>query len=97
MFGDFILDFKDQRITGSQPRKIITSFEELQKTDLERGAFGFFSYDFAWEIEKLPHRTVNDLGLPKVLFVVPEKLEVRNRVKGTEASMDARGQKPETE
>ena len=76
MFGDFILDFKDQRITGSQPAKVITSFKELRETDLTQGAYGFLSYDFAWEIEDLPDVAKDDLGLPKVLFVVPGKVNV---------------------
>ncbi len=76
MFGDFILDFKNQRITGSKPRKIITSFKELQETDLTQGAYGFLSYDFAWEIEDLPSVAKDDLGLPRVLFVIPEKVSV---------------------
>jgi len=76
MFGDFILDFKDQRITGGKPRKIITSFKELQETDLTRPAYGFLSYDFAWEIERLPSVAKDDLGLPKVLFVIPEVTNV---------------------
>jgi len=80
MFGDFILDFKDQRITGSQPAKVITSFKELQETDLTQGAYGFLSYDFAWEIEDLPNLAKDDLGLPKVLFVIPSKCRSEKRV-----------------
>ncbi|MFH1362354.1 MAG: anthranilate synthase component I family protein [bacterium] len=61
---------------GINPVKTITSFEELEKTDLNRGAFGFLSYDFAWEIEKLPNLAKDDLRLPKVYFVIPETLLV---------------------
>jgi len=66
---------------GINPVKTITSFAELEKTDLKHGAFGFLSYDFAWEIEKLPNLAKDDLMLPKVYFVIPETLIVFDHVK----------------
>jgi anthranilate/para-aminobenzoate synthase component I len=67
---------------GINPIQTITSFEELQKTDLKNGAFGFISYDFAWKIEKLPDLAKDDLGIPKVLFVVPETLVIFDHLAG---------------
>lgn len=61
---------------GINPIQTITDFKALSKTDLKNGAFGFFSYDFSWEIEKLPNLAKDDLGIPKVFFVIPETLVV---------------------
>jgi len=66
---------------GLNPIKTITSFAELETTDLKHGAFGFLSYDFAWELEKLPNLAKDDLLLPRVYFVIPETLIVFDHVK----------------
>ena len=81
MFGDFILDFEDNRIVGSKPKKIIssdnTAFADLPKA-LTEPAYGFISYDCCKYIENLPNRTKNDLDTPEFLFIVPEKISIRN-------------------
>lgn len=61
---------------GIDPVQTISSFEELEKAYLKNGAFGFFSYDFAWEIEDLPNLAKDDLGIPKVNFIAPETLAI---------------------
>lgn len=66
---------------GINALKTITDFEALEKTDLKHGAFGFLSYDFAWEIEKLPNLAKDDLKTPKVMFVIPETLIVFDHLK----------------
>ena len=66
---------------GLNPIKTITSFAALETTDLKHGAFGFLSYDFAWELEKLPNLAKDDLLLPRVYFVIPETLIVFDHVK----------------
>jgi aminodeoxychorismate synthase component I len=33
------------------------------------GAVGFFSYDFARRIEKIPHRAADELGIPEAYFI----------------------------
>lgn len=38
--------------------------------DFQGGAIGFISYDYAWCIEKLPHKAVDDVGLPLLYFLV---------------------------
>ncbi len=79
MYGDFILDFEDKRIVGSQPKKIIssanTAFADLAKAITEP-AYGFISYDCCRFIENLPNRAKNDLNLPDFLFIVPEKVTI---------------------
>jgi anthranilate/para-aminobenzoate synthase component I len=87
--GSFLLESPNGRgklerfsFIGINPVQTITSFEDLQKSDLRNGAFGFFSYDFAWEIEKLPDLAKDDLGIPKVLFVVPETLVIYDHLDG---------------
>jgi anthranilate/para-aminobenzoate synthase component I len=79
--GSFLLEspsgsgkLEQYSFIGINPIKTITSFEELEKTNLKNGAFGFLSYDFAWEIEKLPNLAKDDLGIPKVNLVIPETL-----------------------
>lgn len=79
--GSFLLEsptgqgkLEQSSFIGINPTQTITSFEELQKADLKNGAFGFLSYDFAWEIEQLPNLAKDDLGIPRVNFVIPETL-----------------------
>jgi len=81
--GSFLLESPNGRgklerysFIGINPIQTITSFDELQKADLQNGAFGFLSYDFAWEIEKLPTLAKDDLGIPKINFVIPETLVI---------------------
>ena len=66
---------------GLNPVQTITDFATLQKADLKHGAFGFISYDFAWEIEKLPSLAKDDLLIPKIHFVVPETLVIFDHLK----------------
>ncbi|MDD5382721.1 MAG: anthranilate synthase component I family protein [Candidatus Margulisbacteria bacterium] len=66
---------------GIDPVEVITDFAALQKADLKHGAFGFFSYDFGREIEKLPDLAKDDLGLPRLMFVVPKTLVVFDHLK----------------
>jgi anthranilate/para-aminobenzoate synthase component I len=82
-FGSFLLESPSGKgklerysFIGINPIKIINDFKTLTETDLHHGAFGFLSYDFGWEIEKLPNFSQNDLGLPRLLFVIPETLIV---------------------
>ncbi|MFH1826586.1 MAG: anthranilate synthase component I family protein [bacterium] len=79
MFGDFILDFEDKRIKGSNPKKVIssdnTNFCDLDK-DINEPAYGFLSYDCCRFIEKLPSKNKNDLNTPDFLFLVPEKVSI---------------------
>lgn len=79
--GSFLLEsptgygkLEQYSFIGINPTQTITSFKELQKANLKNGAFGFFSYDFAWEIEQLPNLAKDDLGIPRVNFVIPETL-----------------------
>ncbi len=66
---------------GFNPTQTITDFETLKKADLKHGAFGFFSYDFGWEIEDLPNLAKDDLQIPKLLFVVPATLIIFDHLK----------------
>ncbi len=59
---------------GIDPVQTITDFEGLKQADLKNGAFGFLSYDFAWEIEKLPNLAKHDLNVPRLVFVIPKTL-----------------------
>lgn len=38
--------------------------------DFQGGAIGYISYDYAWCIEELPHKAVDDIGLPLFYFFV---------------------------
>jgi anthranilate/para-aminobenzoate synthase component I len=80
-YGSFLLESpkgegKLERFSfiGIDPTQTITNFETLSQIDLKHGAFGFISYDFGREIEALPNRSKDDLGIPRLLFVVPETL-----------------------
>ncbi len=79
-YGSFLLESPPGlgrfSFIGSGPKKIIHSFSELQKANLNHGAFGFLSYDFAREIENIPGLAEDDLKTPRVFFVVPETLIV---------------------
>ncbi len=66
---------------GINPVETITDFETLRKADLKHGAFGFFSYDFGWEIEDLPNLAKDDLKIPKLLFVIPQTLIIFDHLK----------------
>jgi len=66
---------------GIDPLVTITDFETLKKADLHYGAFGFFSYDFARQIEKLPNLAKDDLKTPQLLFVIPKTLVVFDHLK----------------
>lgn len=88
-YGSFLLESpggkgKLQRYSfvGIDPTETITDFETLKKTNLKHGAFGFFSYDFAWEIEKLPNLAKDDLKIPRLMFVIPQTLVVFDHVSG---------------
>ncbi|MFH1347217.1 MAG: chorismate-binding protein, partial [Candidatus Margulisiibacteriota bacterium] len=87
--GSFLLEspnghgkLEQYSFIGINPIQTITDFETLRKTDLKHGAFGFFSYDFAWEIENLPNLAKDDLQLPKLMFVIPETLVVFDHLRG---------------
>ncbi|MBU0574423.1 MAG: anthranilate synthase component I family protein [Candidatus Margulisbacteria bacterium] len=69
---------------GINPLQIITDFETLRKADLHQGAFGFISYDFARRIENLPSLAKDDLNLPEIFFVIPEKLVIIDHHVGQE-------------
>jgi len=80
-FGSFLLESPSGKgklerysFIGIDPLEVITDFETLKKTELKWGAFGFFSYDFGWEIEKLPNLARKDLAIPQLLFVIPKTL-----------------------
>lgn len=80
-FGSFLLESPSGKgklerysFIGINPIKIINDFKTLTETDLQHGAFGFLSYDFGQEIEKLPNLARDDLDLPLLLFVIPETL-----------------------
>ena len=82
-YGSFLLEspsgtgkLERYSFIGINPNQTITDFETLSKADLKYGAFGFLSYDWGWEIEKLPNLANDDLKLPKLLFVIPETLIV---------------------
>ncbi|GIN98226.1 aminodeoxychorismate synthase, component I [Siminovitchia terrae] len=38
--------------------------------DFQGGAIGYISYDYAWCIEQLPHKAVDDIGMPLFYFLV---------------------------
>ena len=80
-FGSFLLESPSGKgklerysFIGIDPLEVINDFETLKKTDLKWGAFGFFSYDFGWEIESLPNLARKDLAIPQLLFVIPKTL-----------------------
>lgn len=82
-YGSFLLESPNAKgslerysFIGFNPTQTITDFETLKKADLKHGAFGFFSYDFGWEIENLPNLAKDDLQIPRLLFVIPETLIV---------------------
>ncbi|MFH1683264.1 MAG: anthranilate synthase component I family protein [Candidatus Margulisiibacteriota bacterium] len=87
--GSFLLEspngqgkLEQYSFIGINPIQTITDFDTLRKSDLKHGAFGFFSYDFAWEIETLPNLAKDDLQLPKLMFVIPETLVVFDHLRG---------------
>jgi len=87
-FGSFLLESPSGKgklerysFIGINPIKIINDFKTLTETDLHHGAFGFLSYDFGWEIEKLPNLALDDLKLPRLLFVLPETLIIFDHLK----------------
>lgn len=89
-YGSFLLEspnasgkLERYSFIGINPKKVIHSFEELQKAHLHYGAFGFLSYDFGWEIEKLPDCAEDDLKIPKIWFVIPEILVIFDHQKNT--------------
>ncbi|MFA4857981.1 MAG: anthranilate synthase component I family protein [Candidatus Margulisiibacteriota bacterium] len=91
-FGFFTLDSADnigQSFIGWDPLFTVTAypdenpFEKLEKTFRRwqnhpefKGLFGFISYDAAWHLEKLPHHSKDDLGLPLIYFIAPTHLQI---------------------
>ncbi|MFC1511009.1 anthranilate synthase component I family protein [Candidatus Margulisiibacteriota bacterium] len=79
MYGDFILDFKDKRIQGSKPKKVIssenTNFHDLAKA-IDQPAYGFLSYDCCRFVEQLPNQAQKDIDTPDFLFLVPETISI---------------------
>ena len=46
------------------------------------GAVGFFSYDFVRQIEKIPRRAVDDLGIPEACFLFVDLVVAFDHVEG---------------
>jgi anthranilate/para-aminobenzoate synthase component I len=87
-YGSFLLESPSGKgklerysFIGINPVQTIADFETLAKADLKHGAFGFFSYDFGWQIEELPHLAQDDLNIPKLLFVIPQTLVIFDHLK----------------
>ncbi len=80
-YGSFLLESPNASgklekfsFIGINPKKVLHNLEELTHAHLNYGAFGFFSYDFGWEIEELPNKAEDDLKIPHLWFVIPETL-----------------------
>lgn len=84
-YGSFLLEspnasgkLEQYSFIGISPKQVLHNFQELTHAHLNYGAFGFFSYDFGWEIEDLPNKAEDDLKIPHLWFVIPETLIIYN-------------------
>lgn len=79
-FGDFILESLGNNeslgrnsFIGLGPKKIIKDFKILREKDYPY-AFGYISYDFGLNLEKINLRSPKEIEIPDVCFLVPKTL-----------------------
>ncbi|BBY53684.1 anthranilate synthase component 1 [Mycolicibacillus koreensis] len=76
--------------TGGDPLQVLAATLEVLATEtlqelppLSGGMVGFFTYDLVRRLERLPERTVDDLGLPDMLLLLATDMAAVDHHEGT--------------